>query len=628
MKKFGTKLAAAGRTRTASVLFVLFAPLLSLWVMEGLHRGSFVNEDFTTALTDHLPSFLLSWLLLVLFYALLKQLFGRHWPAMLITGFLCCVTGLACWYKLQMRGEPLLPWDFSQLGELAGVASKLKLQIPPTLWLALAILTVLLVLSVFVRPPRQKAGLRFGLAGGCAAALCALVLGVFLQPTVTQKCGIYSDMWMQDRYYRNYGVITGFLTNLTVLKIDEPDGYSQEAVEAVEQQVQTAAETQEPLYEDSYAAKTADPVKQPNIIYMMDESFWDLDRLDGITFDRQLTPNLAALKQEAAHGYSYSPSFGGGTCDVEFEALTGFSLEHLPAGAKPYQQYVTHDMFSLPQYLKSEGYQTLAIHGYYATYWSRNVAYPHLGIDEFLAAEDFVNPDTRRGFISDDAMVDRIIEEYKTRSASDAPLFIHAVTMQNHTTYSADRYNADELVKIVSDPGFSAETRSQLQDFATGVYETDAALGKLVDYLRTVDEPTILVFWGDHFNPVGENYELYTKTGWIEPGQTNSPALHGTDLLIWSNYDATSIDLGTIGAYNISPVMMDLYGLDKPLYFSYLSQQLPLMRARTRGVTVEPDGTYSETMTDEQQQAFNTQWLLQYDLMFGKPYLEDYTQSK
>ena len=30
------------------------------------------------------------------------------------------------------------------------------------------------------------------------------------------------------------------------------------------------------------------------------------------------------------------PSFGGGTCDVEFEALTGFSLEHLPAGSKPF----------------------------------------------------------------------------------------------------------------------------------------------------------------------------------------------------------------------------------------------------------------------------------------------------
>ena len=31
--------------------------------------------------------------------------------------------------------------------------------------------------------------------------------------------GIYSDMWMQDRYYKNYGVITGFMTNLQVLDL-------------------------------------------------------------------------------------------------------------------------------------------------------------------------------------------------------------------------------------------------------------------------------------------------------------------------------------------------------------------------------------------------------------------------
>ena len=139
----------------------------------------------------------------------------------------------------------------------------------------------------------------------------------------------------------------------------------------------------------------------------MNESFWDASRLEGISYDRELTPNLTALKNEAAYGYCYTPSFGGGTCDVEFEALTGFSVEHLPAGSKPYQQHVTHDMFSLPQYLRAQGYDTLAVHGYYRKFWSRNTAYPYLGFNEFIAAEDFVNPHTRRGFISDAAMTRR-----------------------------------------------------------------------------------------------------------------------------------------------------------------------------------------------------------------------------
>ena len=109
----------------------------------------------------------------------------------------------------------------------------------------------------------------------------------------------------------------------------------------------------EPMYEQSYAAEAGKDAEQtPNIIYVMNESFWDVSRLEGIQFDRDLTPNLKRLGEEGASGYVYSPSFGGGTCDVEFEVLTGFSLEHLPAGSKPYQQYVTGQMPSFAQYLK------------------------------------------------------------------------------------------------------------------------------------------------------------------------------------------------------------------------------------------------------------------------------------
>lgn len=183
-------------------------------------------------------------------------------------------------------------------------------------------------------------------------------------------------------------------------------------------------------------------------------------------------------------------------------------------------------------------------------------------------------------------------------------------------------------MKITEHPGLSTQTLSQLQDFATGVYEADAALGALVDYFRNVDEPTIIVFWGDHFNPVGKGYELFEKTGYIEKGDTGSPDLHRTDLLIWSNYGGASIDLGTIAAYDISPVMMDLYGLEKPLLFEYLTDSLSVMRARTRGVTVETDGSFSEEMTEVQRQCYDGHWLLQYDLMFGKPYLEDYTPQE
>lgn len=624
-----TRMRAAGRYRSAHAVFAFLVPTVCLFTMELLHRGTLWKNFLENAFWKNFESFFLTWLLLLALYGLIISLTRKPWLATLVVGAASNASGLVCYYKLQMRGEPFLPWDFSQIGDLMGVADKVSFEIKPFMLVALLVFLLLLLAAAWLGglPKdwfRWKARIAaFALSLGAGLGL---VFGVFLQPSVTEFMGIYSDMWMQDRYYRNYGVVTGFLTNLTVLDIAEPKTYTPEAVGEVLRETADRAVEAAPLFAGSYAAKAKKAVEKPNIIFVMNESFWDVSRLEGIAFDREITPNLTALKKEAASGYVYTPSFGGGTCDVEFEVLTGFSVSHLPAGCKPYQQYVTKDMFSLPQFLKREGYDTLAIHGYYEKFWSRNLAYPNLGIDTFIAAEHFINPEKKRGFISDAAMTQRVIEEYEKRTV-DGPVFIHAVTMQNHTTYSEKRYPASELVDITEYPqGLSRETLSQLRDFATGIYEADAALGELVQYLRTTDKPTILVFWGDHFNPVGKEYELYEQTGFIEKGDLTSPNLRKTDLLIWSNYDAepSAIDVGTLSAYNIAPVMMDLYGLRKPLYFTWLTQQLNTLRGRTHGTTVQPDNTTSSEMTLDQQAAFDTQWLLQYDFLFGEPYQKSY----
>ena len=617
-----------------NLAWTLIVPTVFLFTMEWIHRGTLLSDFWTTRFFSHFFGFFWGWVFLILLYILVSQLTARHWVATLILGLLTNVSGVVTYYKLEMRGEPFLPWDFSQIGDLAGVAEHIQHQVQPSMIVVGVLLLVMILFAGFLRLPMGTSGRKWHwrliLSGGSFVGALAIVFGIWMQTAVCQFFGIYEDMWMQDRYYKNYGILTGFFTNLRVLDISAPDGYSQEAVDQIVQRTEQAQKADsEPFFANSYASSTEEVVQQPNIIFVMNESFWDVSRLEGVVFDRELTPNLKALAEQAAYGRCYSPSFGGGTCDVEFEALTGFSLEHLPAGSKPYQQYVTKPMFSTPRFLKAQGYDTIAIHGYYGKFWSRNTAYPNLGIDTFISAENFSNPELKRGFISDSQMTQRIIEEYENHEAdSDAPFFVHAVTMQNHTTYASNRYPEEELVKVLEDPGFSDNTVSQLQDFATGVYEADQALGELVDYFSGVDEPTIIVFWGDHYNPLGTGYEVFEKTGYIDQGDTTSPNLRQTDLLIWSNYYKEPIDLGTVAAYEISPVVMNLYGLETPTWYDFLIQELSVMRARTRGITVEPDGSFSEEMTQEQEQWYNDHWMLQYDYMFGEPYQEDYVTDE
>lgn len=601
----------------------LLFPSILFWGMEWLHRGTLFSDEFwNERLLPHPEAFILAWLFVLGVYTVISQIFGRHWPAVLILGIIAYGVGTVTYFKLEMRGEPLLPWDFQQLGDFMGVADNVKLSVQPHMIVVALIFLLCLGLSI-IMPSSYRGMKRRGLIVRLILAIVGAVMslgiffGIYMSKEVCASFHIYEDMWMQDRYYRNYSIVTGFLTNLRVMQFEAPENYSQEAVYERLDQVEKDL-SDEPMYADSYAAEhEKDAVQTPNIIYVMNESFWDVSRLEGIAFDRDLTPNLKRLAQQGASGYVYSPSFGGGTCDVEFEVLTGFSLEHLPAGSKPYQQYVTDATPSLAQFLKGQGYSTVAIHGYYERMWSRNTAYPRLGLDDFISIEDMSDPDKRRGFVSDMEMTQQIIEQYESRK-ENGPVFIHAVTMQNHTTYDESKYPQDELVNVLEHPGLSEKTLSPLRDFATGVYEADAALGALTDYFSQVEEPTIIVFWGDHFNPFGDGYEIYEKTGYIEKGDTSSPALHQTDLLIWSNYSDTHTDLGTIAAYEVSPVMAELYGLERPIYFDYLLQQMSVYRARTRGVTVEANGSFSETMTEEQQQWYNDHWLLQYDQMFGK----------
>ena len=601
----------------------LLFPSILFWGMEWLHRGTLFSDEFwNERLLPHPEAFILAWLFVLGVYTVISQIFGRHWPAVLILGIIAYGAGTVTYFKLEMRGEPLLPWDFQQLGDFMGVADNVKLSVQPHMIVVAIIFLLCLGLSIMMPSPyrgMKRRGLIVRLILTIVGAVMSLGIffGIYMSKEVCASFHIYEDMWMQDRYYRNYSIVTGFLTNLRVMQFEAPENYSQEAVYERLDQVEKDL-SDEPMYEDSYAAEhEKDAVQTPNIIYVMNESFWDVSRLEGIAFDRDLTPNLKRLAQQGASGYVYSPSFGGGTCDVEFEVLTGFSLEHLPAGSKPYQQYVTDATPSLAQFLKGQGYSTVAIHGYYERMWSRNTAYPRLGLDDFISIEDMSDPDKRRGFVSDMEMTQQIIEQYESRK-ENGPVFIHAVTMQNHTTYDESKYPQDELVNVLEHPGLSEKTLSPLRDFATGVYEADAALGALTDYFSQVEEPTIIVFWGDHFNPFGDGYEIYEKTGYIEKGDTSSPSLHQTDLLIWSNYSDTHTDLGTIAAYEVSPVMAELYGLESPIYFDYLLQQMSVYRARTRGVTVEANGSFSETMTEEQQQWYNDHWLLQYDQMFGK----------
>ncbi|QDY44771.1 hypothetical protein FK545_02300 [Planococcus glaciei] len=72
----------------------------------------------------------------------------------------------------------------------------------------------------------------------------------------------------------------------------------------------------------------------------MSEAFVDPYHFGEEHFTEDPIPNFRKLFGESMHGTMYSPEFGGGTANVEFEALTGLSRQFMPDNYVAYQLYV------------------------------------------------------------------------------------------------------------------------------------------------------------------------------------------------------------------------------------------------------------------------------------------------
>lgn len=139
-------------------------------------------------------------------------------------------------------------------------------------------------------------------------------------------------MWDQKENYAHNGFTMAFILNVPMATVFAPEGYSPEAIAAIEPPAQLI-----PAAFDS---------SKPDVIMVMSRSFWDPTRLPGVAFSADPIPTVRAEQS----GHVFSPEFGGMTANVEFEALTGFSKAFLPSGSIPYQQYIRRPLPSLASF--------------------------------------------------------------------------------------------------------------------------------------------------------------------------------------------------------------------------------------------------------------------------------------
>lgn len=353
----------------------------------------------------------------------------------------------------------------------------------------------------------------------CGASLLGLA-GVF----VTLPAAGY-DTWRPDSNFSRLGWLYTNCIRLQQSHLQKPAGYS--------------AASAAGLLEEASVNERNNATRPANLIVIMNESFSDLTVLGDLALSQDAMPFIHSLQENAETGWLAVPVLGGGTCNSEWEVLSGNNKMLTDISFDPYYTFYTagaprYNPAGLPASLAEAGYRTVAIHPYTATNWNRDVAYEQMGFDRFLSDTDFADPQRVHGWISDQSCYQKIIECYENKTGEE--LFVFNVTMQNHGGYLANTEDVEQNVWLLDDPdNLEATTYLSL------VYESDRAFRSLLEYFEEVDEPTMIVMFGDHQPSLSAEFYsgLYGTEDLSELPDEIRELLYITPYVIWTNYDRT-----------------------------------------------------------------------------------------
>ncbi len=518
-------------------------------------------------------------------------------------------------FKLLFRNEPLYPWDFSLASEVTNIVGSMKISFsPPMIWtvcyvvagIALAIVADVCWLKKFRQPYK-----RAWLGGLCVLVLLVCTCTTMLNEHYLIQKQIDTVAFDQATSYRTNGFLYSFTSNLYKSKVKAPEGYDQQSI------TQLAFEYNDP---------TRSTVKKPNIIIVMSEAFSDIWNAEHLHFKQEVAPNFTALSKKYLTGNAMTSEFGGNTANCEFEMLTSYTTALLPTGTVAYMNYVNGTVDSYVSFLNRQNYYTVALHPYLRSFFSREKAYEVLGFDDFYSEEHFEGAQRLRlmQYISDDAVADRIIEEFEKNEESGKPFFCHTVTMQNHASYFEKDLPLEEQIKFTTDVELSDEEFAVLRSYASGLHLADAALGKLVDYFEEVDEPTVLLFFGDHQPSLhGETRELLERIGYTADRESDEGtlALQSTPFLIWNNFeDKPTHEEQTMSMFHLVPYMTRTLGLPRPAFHTYMDSLYSEVQGMTRQVYCNSEGSAVDQLSATEQKKFDEYLSLVYDGLMGKRY--------
>ncbi len=613
-------------------LIFCLAPVVALFMVEILNeKNPFTNLNFVELLMNMI------WYVIALF--LLWLFHGRRRRAAAVYIGLFFIIGVINHFVLEYRGRILLPADVFSWRTAANVSSEYSFAPDGYILGAGGLAFVyLLLVKFFMIPQYEKERFRLkrvtvGLTGLSAAYIVAFFFTPWL-PTV----GIKAQQWRTQ----SNGFTLNFTLALRYSQVEKPEGYSTSNLESMTQSLLDTQEENSPitLYSAPYIASqyeedtqdedttpkellTITPdvengVQPTNIICIMNESFADMAIFDTLQVSDDTLPFYHSLTENTIKGWMYSPVTGAGTANVEYEFLTGNTTSVLPAETTPYELYVKKDMPSLVSWADKLGFTTTTLHPYFSSGWNRTQVYNYFGVQRQLYDSDFILPSYTRGYISDTSDYEKL--ESLTTQAGGEKTFIFNVTMQNHGGYNQGWNN---LRRTISLTGTQAGCSLYTEQYLNLMRKSDEQLEDLLNYYSGVDEPTLIVLFGDHQGKLSTWFYENKLYGKLMDDRTLEELQNAyvTPFLIWANYDIDEAQDVMCSTNYLGMLTAKVSNYPTTGYMEFLSglyAELPMVN--TQGF-INADGLLTDEtddLTEEQQELLKKYEYLNYYNLFTK----------
>lgn len=483
--------------------------------------------------------------------------------------------GIAQYYLWQFKNTAIMPADLFALGTAAAVSGNYSYAWTDTALVGvMAFCFGILVIAYLGAVRRElqlqaqleitKQVLRKSIGStlllGFMSAL--LLISALVFPNYTQMGAAINYFWPLY-VFRQHGAVLTFTAGVQDLIIRKPAGYSDKTAQELLQKYVTYYNDTLEKNEGRQAAVAQYNAQKPNILVVMDETFADLSVFDNL-HDNYTGPEFFnnGLTDTLAKGKLAVSVLGGGTANSEFEFLTGNSMAYLGLGKYPYSIYSFPQFESLPALLKKQGYGTSSMHPNLATNWNRDKTYADMKFDRFYSIDDFPNAPVFHNGVTDKATFDKCLDIIKS---SDGPQFVFNVTMQNHSDYNKNNIPAERLTNIHPSDLSSPEQDGILNEYLSCIKASDEDLKDLVDQLKQLKEPTVLVYFGDH----QPNFTPTYNDAWFsgESDLIHNQRLYHTSYILWANYKVAGAAQTTQDGYS-SPnylAAQTLYAIGAPL---------------------------------------------------------------